>query len=87
MAAEGKSDRMVSDMEVCMKQRCVTEFLYAEKKTAAIDSHQCLLNIYGDQTVNVSTATQWVVHVHFSSGNNDVKDKLQSRWPCTAVTP
>ena len=40
MAAEGQSDTMASDMEVCMKQRCVTEFLHAEK-TASIDTHQC----------------------------------------------
>ena len=31
MAAEGKSDKMASDMEERMKQRCVTEFLHAEK--------------------------------------------------------
>jgi len=31
MVAEGQSDRMVSDMEVKMKQRCGTEFLPAEK--------------------------------------------------------
>jgi len=31
MAAEGQSDRMVSDMEMCMKQRCGTEFLYVEQ--------------------------------------------------------
>ena len=31
MAAEGQSDRMVSDMEVCIKQMCVTELLHAEK--------------------------------------------------------
>jgi len=31
MAAEGPTDRMVSDMEVHLKQRCATEFLYAEK--------------------------------------------------------
>ena len=34
MAAEGQSDKMVSDMEVCMKQRCVIEFLHAEKNCA-----------------------------------------------------
>ena len=27
----GQSDRMASDMEVHMKQRCVIEFLYVEK--------------------------------------------------------
>ena len=31
MAAEQQSDRMVSDMEVQMKQRGVTKFLHAEK--------------------------------------------------------
>ncbi|MEQ5179387.1 hypothetical protein [Proteus genomosp. 6] len=38
MVAEGQSDRMVSDMEVCMKQSCVTEFLHVEKM-APIDIH------------------------------------------------
>jgi len=31
MTAEEQSDKMVSDVEVCMKQSCVTEFLHAEK--------------------------------------------------------
>jgi len=31
MAAERQSDRIASDMEVCIKQRCGTEFLHAEK--------------------------------------------------------
>jgi len=31
MAAEGQSDRMVSDMEVSMEQRYGTEFLHMEK--------------------------------------------------------
>jgi hypothetical protein len=38
MAVEGQSDKMVSDMEVRMKQRCVIEFLHAEK-TAPNDIH------------------------------------------------
>ena len=38
MAAEGQSDRMAPDMEVYMKQRCVTEFLHVEK-IAPIDIH------------------------------------------------
>jgi len=45
-------------MEVHMKQRGGIEFLCAEK-IAPIDSHQHLLNIYGDQTVHVSTLTWW----------------------------
>ena len=36
--AEGQSDRMASDMEVWMKQRCVTEFLHVEKM-APTDIH------------------------------------------------
>jgi len=34
-AAEGQSDKMVSDIEVHMKQNCGTEFLH-EEKTAPI---------------------------------------------------
>ena len=35
----------------------------------ADDFHQCLLNIYGDQSVDVSTVKWWVVP--FSSGNSN----------------
>ena len=56
---------MLSDIEVCMKQRCGTEYLHAEK-VAPIDIHQCLLNVYGHQPVNVSTARWWVLR--FSRG-------------------
>jgi len=49
-AAEGQSGKMVSDMEVSVKQRCVNEFLHEEKKERA-DTHQCLMNVYGDETV------------------------------------
>ena len=52
-------------MEVRVKQRCVTEFLRAEK-IAPTDIHPHLLNVYGDQPLGVSTVRQWVVH--FSSG-------------------
>jgi hypothetical protein len=79
MTADGQSDKMASDMEVCIKQRCVIEFLHAEK-IAPNDIHRCLLNVYGDQTVDVSTVRRWVAR--FSSGNSDVKDKPHSGWPC-----
>jgi len=84
MVAEGQSDRMVSDMEVKMKQRCGTEFLHAEKMVRT-GIHWCLLNIYGDQIVDVSTVRQWAVH--FSSGKSDMKDKPCSRQPRSVVTP
>jgi len=53
MAAEGHSDRMSSDVEEQMKQRCVNEFLHAEKM-APTDIRQCLLNVFGDQSVDVT---------------------------------
>jgi len=48
MTAEGQSDKMASDMEVRMEQRCVIEFLQAGK-IAPNDIHRRLLNVYGDQ--------------------------------------
>jgi len=45
---------MAPNMEVSMKQRCVTEFLQVEKM-APSDIRSSLLNVYGDQTVDVST--------------------------------
>jgi len=38
MVAEGQSDKMASDMEACIKPRCVTEFLQVEK-VMLIDTH------------------------------------------------
>ena len=49
MAAESHCDTMVCDMEMQMKQRCVTEFLHAET-IAPTDVHHSVLNVYGDQT-------------------------------------
>ena len=57
MAAEGQSGKMMSDMEVQMKQKCVTELLHVEKM-APIDSHLCLLNIYGGQREDVISVSQ-----------------------------
>ena len=54
MAAEGQSDKMVSDMKVLMKQRGGTEFLHVEMMTPT-DIHQFLLNVYGEQTVDKNT--------------------------------
>ena len=47
------------------------ELLCAEEM-APIDIHQHFVNIYGDQTLDVSTMRQWVVC--FSGGNSDVND-------------
>ena len=47
MAADEQSDTMADDRKVCVKQRCVIEFLHAEKM-APIDIHWCLLNVDED---------------------------------------
>ena len=67
MAAEGQSDRMACDKELHKKQKCITEFLHVEKNSPT-DIHQSLQNIYGDQIVDVRTASQWVVL--FSNDNS-----------------
>ena len=59
-AAEAQPDSVEFDMGVQMKQRCVTEFLHVEK-IASIDIHWCLLNIYGDQTVDFNSEAWWCV--------------------------
>ena len=61
MAAEGQSDRMVSDMEVPMKQRCGIEFLHAEK-LASIDNSsvlaKCLWSPIGEHSEAVGGVFQ-----------------------------
>jgi len=46
MEAEGESNKTASDIDVHMKQRCVIEFLHAEK-IALTDDLWYLLSIYG----------------------------------------
>jgi hypothetical protein len=54
VTAREQSNKMASDTEVPMKKRCVIEFLHAEK-IEPNDIHRRLLNVYEDQTVDVST--------------------------------
>jgi len=61
VAAKGQSGKMVSDMEVLMKQMCGTEFLHVEKM-APTCSHRHLLNACGEQIMDVSTVMCWEVH-------------------------
>jgi len=77
MAVERQCDTIACDMEVCMEQRCVIQFLQAEKM-APIDIHQHLLNIYGDQTMDVSTVRWWVVY--FSSGSSSERCERQAMF-------
>ena len=80
MAAEGKSDRMASDMEVCMKQRGTFLFFHVEKNCA--HGHSLMLAEYLWRQSSRSE-----VGLHFSSGDSDVKDKPCSQQMCTDVTP
>ena len=64
MAAEGQPDRLASDMEACMKVHV--------EKLAPTDIHQCLLTIYGDRTVDVSTVRQWVVLLFITGKNAEI---------------
>ena len=68
MTAEEQSDKMVSDMEVHRKQRCIIKFTHAGQ-ILPIDNHQHLLNAYGDQTVDVSTVKAGQCGQHFPSNN------------------
>jgi len=79
MAAKGQTDKMVSDVKMHMAQRRGIAFLHVEKMTP-VEIHQRLLNVYGNQTVDVSTVRQWVVS--FSSGHSNVEVKPRSRQPC-----
>ena len=63
-----------------MKQRCVTDFPHVKKNTSIV-IHQGVLNVCGDQPVDVSTVRLWMVH--FSSDGSYVKDKPFSRWSYT----
>jgi len=74
MVAERQSDRMAPDEEVHLKQKCVPECLPKEK-LAPIVIHQHFLNIYGDQTADVSTARWWLVD--FSSSDSSALPLLQ----------
>ena len=67
MAAEELFDKMVSNMEVCLKEGCVTEFLQVERMTP-IDIQQHLLNISGCEHSDVVGGAfqqwqQWVTSI------------------------
>ena len=77
MAAEEQSDKMAADVEVCMKQRCVNEFLHKEKN--GTHWHPSVLAGHLWRPVSGYYHSE-------ASINSDVKDESCSGWPCTAVT-
>ena len=52
----------------CVYKPKVWNWISTCGKNVTTDIHWCLLNVYGDQTENVSTVRQW--GVHFSSGKS-----------------
>ena len=56
MGTEGQSDRMESDVE-----EHELELLNIEKMVS-VDIHHHLLNVYGDQRVDVSTVRWWMFY-------------------------
>ena len=92
MAAEGQSDKLASDMEVYINEGCLIESLHTGKM-APIVIHQRLLNISGDQTVDVSPVRfrpwwqwQWVTSTDADflwgqhSGSCSSLIKMHSLW-------
>jgi len=78
-----QSDKMVSVKEVYMKQRCVIEFLPAEKNCT--HWHSSSLAEHFMETKQW-VWTQWGNGWCFSNSDSSVKDKPCSGMPCTAVT-
>ena len=85
MAAEGQSDKMVSDMEVCMKQKCVIEFLCVEKK-APTDIHLGWLRPNCGYEYNGVFQQwwqqQWVTSTGASFDEHDMQALVHRWWKC-----
>ena len=60
---------MVSNVEVCLKQSCVIEFLHAEE-VAPTEFH-------GDQRDDVSTVKRWVVHFSSDDSNSGSPSQVE----------
>lgn len=74
---------MGSDMEVCVNQRRVTEFLHVEN-TAPVDMYGCLLKIFRDQTVDMSAVKVELHGQHFPS--SDAIIVAVKQWVTSAGT-
>ena len=55
-----RADKMASEVEVWMEQRCATELLHEEKNCTHQQIQQEFLNVCGDQPVDASTV-RWSV--------------------------
>ena len=86
MAAEGQSVRVMSDKEVYVKQRCVTEFFHMEKKKEKLHHLHLLVLAEPNRGCEHSEAVsgvfqQWQQQITCTSANL-YKHSLQAlcRW-------
>ena len=73
MAVEGKVNRTVTDKEVCMKQRCVTEFLHVQKTLHPLTFFDaCWILVETRQWMLAKQSSEWcisaVVTAKFKTG-------------------
>jgi len=78
MAAEGQSDKMASEMEVCMKQKCVVKVLQLKKKWTL--SHSSILTEHLWRPNSGCEHSEAVGGV-FQQWQQEYEDKPHSRWP------
>ena len=83
MAAERHSDRMASDTEMCLKQRCVIEIPPRRKNNTYWHS-LTLAECFWRPNSGYEHSEVWVVC--YSCGCSNTKDESCFTWPCTAVT-
>ena len=63
----------MADIDVCIRQRSVIEFLTAEGEMP-IRIHERLKNVYGDATVDVNTVRRWVRRCKEAEGQTRLAD-------------
>jgi hypothetical protein len=65
-----------------IKQRSVIEFLYKSDETCAVNIHKKLLNVYKDETIDISNVRRWLKR--FKNEEKDVYDRPRSGRPSTS---
>ena len=79
--------KMAAVAEHRRKQRAVIEFLFLEGESAA-NIHRRLRNVYGNESLDVSTVRRWIGRIKGDSerkGHCDLNDKPRSGRPASAV--
>jgi len=79
--------KMTAISEHGRKQRAVIEFLFMEGESAA-NIHRRLVNVYGEDSLDVSTVRRWIRRIkgdYERKGQCDLNDKPRSGRPASAV--